>query len=188
MIRDIGIARKHVRHPESGCSTAVSQTIAVVNRLDRRMSSSRKPSTTAVPALEQARTNYELARAYDPATVGWPGLHFGRLLYLSGDLQAAGEAFRASIASGHVAYAPVAAYHLGRLHEDLGDPEAAIVAYRQAGESTDPKHASAASYKLGCLLQAKGDIEAARAAFERAAAMRNTWYGHLGSNALRMLG
>ena len=152
------------------------------------MSSSRKPSTTAVPALEQARTNYELARAYDPATVGWPGLHFGRLLYLSGDLQAAAEAFRASVASGHVAYAPVASYHLGRLQEDLGNTEAAISAYRQAGESTDPKHASAATYKLGCLLKAKGDIEAARTAFQSAAAAGNTWYGHMGANALRTLG
>jgi hypothetical protein len=79
------------------------------------------PSTTAVPALEQARTNYDLALAYDPATAGWPGLHLGRLLYMSGDLPAAGAAFRASVASGDVAYAPVASYHLGRLHEDLGN-------------------------------------------------------------------
>ncbi len=152
------------------------------------MSSSRNRSTAAVPALEQARTNYELALAYDPTTAGWPGLHLGRLLYLSGDLHAAGDAFRASIASGHAAYAPVASYHLGRLHEDLGDAEAAIAAYRRAGESADPKHASAATYKLGCLLQSRGDIEAARTAFERAAAMTNTWYGHLGSHALRTLG
>ncbi len=143
--------------------------------------------TTTVPALEQARTNYELALAYDPTTAGWPGLHLGRLLYLSGDLHAAAEAFRASIASGHVAYAPVASYHLGRLHEDLGDTEAAIAAYRQASESADPKHASAARYKLGCLLRAKGDMAAARSAFEWAAAMTNTWYGHLGNNALQTL-
>lgn len=77
---------------------------------------------------------------------------------------------------------------LGRLHEDLGDTESAIVAYRQATESTDPKQASAATYKLGCLLKAKGDIEAARMAFQRAAAMTNTWYGHLANNALRALG
>jgi len=121
-------------------------------------------------------------------TVVPTGLHLGRLLYLSGDPRAAGEAFRASIASGHVAYAPVASYHLGRLHEDLGDTESAIVAYRQATESTDPKQASAATYKLGCLLKAKGDIEAARMAFQRAAAMTNTWYGHLANNALRALG
>lgn len=151
------------------------------------MSSSRDRSTPAVPALEQARTNYELAIAYDPATAGWPGLHLGRLLYLSGDLHAAAEAFRASIASGHVAYAPVASYHLGRLHEDLGDTESAVAAYREAGESADPKHASAAAYKLGCLLKAMGDIEAARTAFERAAAMTNTWYGHLSDDALRTL-
>jgi tetratricopeptide (TPR) repeat protein len=151
------------------------------------MSSSRNPPTHAVPALEQARTNYELALAYDPTTAGWSGLHLGRLLYLSGDLHGAEEAFRASIASGHVAYAPVASYHLGRLHENLGNTETAILAYRQAGESADPKHASAATYKLGCLLKAKGDTEAARSAFERAAAMTNTWYGHLGNNALRTL-
>jgi tetratricopeptide (TPR) repeat protein len=151
------------------------------------VSSSQNPSTTAVPALEQARTNYELALAYDPTSAGWPGLHFGRLLYLSGDLHAAEEAFRASIASGHVAYAPVASYHVGRLHEDLGNTETAIAAYRQASESVDPKQASAATYKLGCLLKAKGDIEAARTAFERAAAMTNTWYGHLADNALRTL-
>lgn len=148
------------------------------------MSSFRKP---AVPALEQARTNYELALAYDPATAGWPGLHLGRLLYLSGDLRAAAEAFRACVASGHVAYAPVACLHLGRLHEELGEVETAIAAYRQAGTSTDVKHASAATYRLGCLLKATGDIEAARAAFERAAAMTNTWYGHLGNSALRAL-
>jgi tetratricopeptide (TPR) repeat protein len=140
-----------------------------------------------VPALEQARTNYELALAYDPATAGWPGLHLGRLLHLSGDLQAAAAAFRASIASGHAQYAPVASYHLGRLHEELGDDEAAIVAYRRAGESADPKQASAATYKLGCLLEATGDLEAAHAAYERTAAMRNTWYGHLGDQALRRL-
>ncbi len=151
------------------------------------MSNSRNPSTTAVPALERARTNYELALAYGPATAGWPGLHLGRLLYVSGDLHAAEAAFRASIASGHVAYAPVASYHLGRLHEDLGNTETAIVAYRQASESVDPKQASAATYKLGCLLKSTGDIEAARTAFERAAAMKDTWYGHLGSNALRTL-
>ena len=152
------------------------------------MSSSRNPSTTAVPALEQARTNYEMALAYDPATAGWPGLHLGRMLYLSGDLHAAAEAFRASIASGHAAYAPVASYHLGRLHEDLGETDTAIAAYRHAGESVDPKHASAATYKLGCLLKAEGDIDGARAAFERAAAVTNTWYGHLAANALRTLG
>ncbi len=163
-------------------------TIAVANRLDRRMSSPRKRSTTAVPALEQARTNYELALAYDPATAGWPGLHLGRLLHLSGDLHAAGDAFRAAIASGHPAYGPVASYHLGRLHEDLGDAEAAIAAYRQAGESADPKQASAATYRLGRLLEASGEIEAARAAFERAAAMTTTWYGRLGADALRALG
>ena len=151
------------------------------------MPSRRNSSTTAIPALEQARTNYELALAYDPATAGWPGLHLGRLLYLSGDLPAAGEAFRASIASGDVAYAPVASYHLGRLHEDLGDTETAIVAYRRAAESVDPKQASAATYKLGCLLQAEGDLEAARTAFERTAARTNTWYGHLGDIALRRL-
>jgi tetratricopeptide (TPR) repeat protein len=145
------------------------------------------PSTTAVPALEQARTNYDLALAYDPATAGWPGLHLGRLLYMSGDLPAAGAAFRASVASGDVAYAPVAAYHLGRLHEDLGNTETAIGAYRHAGESVDPKQASAAAYKLGCLLKTEGDIEAARSAFERGAAMRNTWYGHLSDEALRTL-
>lgn len=150
--------------------------------------SSRHPSTTAVPALEQARTNYDLALAYDPATAGWPGLHLGRLLYLSGDLPAAGDAFRASVASGDVAYAPVASYHLGRLNEDLGNTQTAIVAYRRAGESIDPKQASAAIYQLGRLLQATGDIEAARSAFERAAAMKNTWYGHLGEHALRTLG
>ncbi|HVF80089.1 MAG TPA: tetratricopeptide repeat protein [Solirubrobacteraceae bacterium] len=110
------------------------------------------------------------------------------MLYLSGDLHAAEAAFRASIASGHVAYAPVACLHLGTLQEDLGNAEAAIVAYRQASESADPKHASAAMYKLGCLLKAKGDIEAARTAFEHAAAVTNTWYGHLGNNALRTLG
>ena len=159
---------------------------AVVNALD--MSSSRNPSTTAVPALEQARTNYEMALAYDPATAGWPGLHLGRLLYLSGDLPAAAEAFRASIASGHAQYAPVASYHLGRLHEDLGKTEAAVAAYRQAGASADPKHASAATYRLGCLLEANGDIEGARTALERAAAVTNTWYGHLAADALRTLG
>ena len=152
------------------------------------MPSSPNPATTAVPALEHARTNYELALAYDPASAGWPGLHLGRLLYLSGDLPAARDAFRASVASGDGAYAPVASYHLGRLHEDLGHPETAIVAYRRAGESDDPKQASAATYKLGCLLQAQGDIEAARSAFERTAAMKNTWYGHLGDHALRTLG
>ena len=152
------------------------------------MPSSRNPSTPAVPALEQARTNYELALAYDPTTVGWPGLHLGRLLYLSGDLQAAAEAFRACIATGHVAYAPVASYHLGRLHEELGDTATAIAAYRQAGESVDPKQASAAIYRLGCLLRAMGDIEAARTAFVRVAAMTETWYGHLGDDALRTLG
>jgi len=151
------------------------------------MSSPRNPSTTAVPALEQARANYELALAYDPATAGWPGLHLGRLLYLSGDLHAAGEAFRASIASGHVAYAPMASYHLGRLHEELGDGETAIAAYRDAGESVDPLQASAATYKLGCLLEAGGDIEAARSAYERSAGMTKTWYGHLSTEALRRL-
>jgi tetratricopeptide (TPR) repeat protein len=152
------------------------------------MPSSRSPSTTAVPALEQARTNYDLAIAYDPATAGWPGLHLGRLLYMSGDLHAAGEAFRASVASGDVAYAPVASYHLGRLHEGQGHTDNAIAAYRRAGESEDPKQASAARYKLGCLLKAEGDVEAARAAFERAAALKNTWYGHLGIEALQTLG
>ncbi|HEV2061130.1 MAG TPA: tetratricopeptide repeat protein [Solirubrobacteraceae bacterium] len=152
------------------------------------MSSSRNRSTPAVPALEQARTNYELALAYDPKTVGWPGLHLGRLLYLSGDLHAAGDAFRASIATGHVAYAPVASYHLARLHEELGDTDTAIAAYRQASESLDPKQASAAIYKLGCLLKGNGEIAAARTAFQRAAAMTNTWYGHLADNALRTLG
>jgi len=152
------------------------------------MSGSRRPSTNAVPALDQARTNFELALAYDPATLGWPGLHLGRLLYLSGDLQAAEAAFRASVASGHVAHAPVASYHLGRLHEELGNTETAIAAYRQAGESVDPMHASAATYKLGCLLTATGDLEAARTAFERAAATTNTWYGHLADHALRALG
>lgn len=151
------------------------------------MPSPRSPSTTAVPALEQARTNYELALAYDPATAGWPGLHLGRLLYLSGDLDAAGDAFRASVASGDIAYAPVASYHLGRLHEALGNTETAIGAYRLAGDSIDPKQASAAIYRLGCLLKEKGDSEAARSAFERAAAMKNTWYGHLGDHALRTM-
>jgi tetratricopeptide (TPR) repeat protein len=151
------------------------------------MSSFPKRSTTAVPALEQARANYELALAYDPATAGWPGLHLGRLLYLSGDLRAAEQALRASIASGHVAYAPIASYHLGRLHEELGDTQAAIVAYRAAGQSVDPMHASTATYRLGCLLEAEGDVEAARTAFERAAAMKKTWYGHLSEEALRRL-
>lgn len=152
------------------------------------MSDSPDRPTPAVPALEQARTNYDLALAYDPETVGWPGLHLGRLLYLSGDLEGAGEAFRASIATGHVAYAPVAAFHLGRLHEQLGQTESAIAAYRQAAESVDPKQASAAIYRLGCLLKASGDIVAARTAFERGAAMTNTWYGHLADTALRTLG
>jgi tetratricopeptide (TPR) repeat protein len=152
------------------------------------MPSAHSPSPPAVPALEQARTNYELALAYDPATVGWPGLHLGRLLYLIGDLPAAAAAFRASVATGHVAYAPVASYHLGRLHEERGETEPAIVAYRHAGESDDPKQASAALYRLGCLLQARGDVEAARAAFERAAGMKDTWYGHLGDHALKALG
>lgn len=151
------------------------------------MSSPRNPSTTAVPALEQARTNYELALAYGPTSAGWPGLHLGRLLHLSGDLQAAEAAFRASIASGHVAYAPVASYHLGRLHEELGNTAAAIEAYHQAGESADPMQASAATYQLGCLLMATGDIEAARTAFERTAATTKTWYGHLADHALRTL-
>jgi len=151
------------------------------------MSGSRRPSTNAVPALEQARTNFELALAYDPATVGWPGLHLGRLLHLSGDLRAAEKAFRASVASGHVAHAPVASYHLGRLHEELGNTETAIAAYRQAGESADPLQASAATYQLGRLLTGTGDLEGARAAFQRAAATRNTWYGHLADDALRTL-
>ena len=166
----------------------MSQPLLFTNDWTAVVSSSRDPSTTAVPALEQARTNYELALAYDPATAGWPGLHLGRLLHLSGDVHAAAEAFRASIASGHAAYAPVASYHLGRLHEELGDTETAIAAYRRAGESVDPKHASAAAYRLGCLLKVTGDVEAARTAFERAAAMENTWYGHLAANALRTLG
>lgn len=152
------------------------------------MSTSPNRPTPAVPALEQARTNYELALAYDPRTVGWPGLHLGRLLYLSGDLDGAEEAFRASIATGHAAYAPVASYHLGRLHEELGDTQTAIVAYRQASDCVDPKQASAAIYKLGCLLEASGEIDAARTAFERGAAMTNTWYGHLADNALKTLG
>jgi tetratricopeptide (TPR) repeat protein len=152
------------------------------------MSSSPKHAPAVVPALEQARENYELALAFDPATVGWPGLHLGRLLYLSGDLDAAAKAFRASVASGHVAYAPVASFHLARLHEDRGDTATAIAAYRQAGESIDPMQASAAAYRLGCLLRATGDIPAARVAFERAAATTNTWYGHLSDDALRMLG
>ena len=152
------------------------------------MPSPRHPSTAAVPALEQARTNYELALAYDPATTGWPGLHLGRLLYLSGDLPAAADALRAAVASGDVAYAPVASYHLGRLHEALGDTEPAIAAYRRAGESIDPKQASAATHQLGCLLRATGDADGARAAFRRAAAMTNTWYGHLTRDALRALG
>ena len=152
------------------------------------MSSSRRRSTPAVPALEQARTNYELALAYDPKSVGWPGLHLGRLLYLSGDLQGAGDALRASVATGHVAYAPVASYHLGRLHEELGHTETAIAAYRRAGESADPKQASAATYQLGCLLMTEGDAAGARSAFERAAAMKETWYGHLADDALRSLG
>lgn len=152
------------------------------------MPSSRNRSPHAdVPALEHARTNFEMALAYDPATVGWPGLHLGRLLYLSGDVAAAGDAFRASVASGHVAYAPVASFHLGRLHEELGETEPAIAAYRRAGESPDPKQASAARYKLGCLLRDRGDVEAARDAFELAAAAKNTWYGHRGSEALRAL-
>ena len=62
------------------------------------------------------------------------------------------------------------------------------MAYRRAGESIDPKQASAAIYELGCLLHATGDIEGARGEFERVAAMRNTWYGHLGDRALRTLG
>jgi tetratricopeptide (TPR) repeat protein len=151
------------------------------------MPSSPNPSTTAVPALEHARANYEMALAYDAATAGWPGLHLGRLLYLSGDLDAAGEAFRASIASGHVAYAPAASYHLGRLHEQRGDSAAAIAAYRRAADCEDPKQASAASYRLGCLLRTHGEIAAARAAFERSAAMKNTWYGHQSDEALRSL-
>jgi len=187
MIRNLDIVRMEVRHPESWCSTRRIATVAVANRLDRRMSSSRNPSTTAVPALEQARTNYELALAYGPTSAGWAGLHLGRLLHLSGDLHAAEEAFRASVASGHVAYAPVASFHLGRLHEDLGNTETAIAAYRQAGESVDPMQASAATYRLGCLLTDKRDIEGARAAFERAAAMTKTWYGHLADHALRTL-
>src|SRR5690348_12598256 len=106
------------------------------------MPSSPNPPKAAVPALERARANYELAMAYDAATAGWPGLHLGRLLYMSGDLDAAVAAFRASIASGHVAYAPAAAYHLGRLLEERGDSAAAIAAYRRACESEDPKQAS----------------------------------------------
>jgi tetratricopeptide (TPR) repeat protein len=151
------------------------------------MPHSPNPSTTAVPALERARANYEMALAYDPKTAGWPGLHLGRLLYMSGDVDAAGAAFRAAIASGHVAYAPMASFHLGRLHEDLGDRETAIAAYRRAGESEDPKQASAAVYRLGCLLEAEGDVESARGAYERAAAMKSTWYGHLSDEALRRL-
>jgi tetratricopeptide (TPR) repeat protein len=187
MIRDAGIVRMQVRHPEWWCNTQPCATIAVANRLDRRMSRSPHPSTTAVPALEQARTNYELALAYDPATAGWPGLHLGRLLHLSGDLRGAEQAFRAAIASGHAAYAPVASYHLGRLREGQGDTDTAIAAYRRAGESVDPKQESAAAYRLGCLLKARGDIEAARGAFQRAAAKTSTWYGHLADNALRTL-
>lgn len=151
------------------------------------MSSSPDRSTPAVPALERARTNYELALAYDPKSVGWPGLHLGRLLHLSGDLQGARDAFRASIATGHAAYAPVASYHLGRLLEELGQGESAIAAYRQAGESDDPKQASAAAYRLGCLLMAKGDIDGARAALQRAAAMTDTWYGRRADDTLRTL-
>jgi tetratricopeptide (TPR) repeat protein len=152
------------------------------------MSSSPHRSTPAVPALERARENFELALAYDPKAAGWAGLHLGRLLYLSGDMTAAEEALRASAASGHVAYAPVASYHLARLHEDLGHPEPAIAAYRQASTSADRKQASAATYRLGCLLRDGGDVESARAQFERAAAMKNTWYGRLGEEALRALG
>jgi TolA-binding protein len=151
------------------------------------MPRSPKPSKAAVPALEQARANYEMAMAYDAATAGWPGLHLGRLLYMSGDLDGAVAAFRASIASGHVAYAPAASYHLGRLHEERGDSAAAIAAYRRASESEDLKQASAAAYRLGCLLRTNGDSAAARAAFERSAAMKNTWYGHRSEEALRSL-
>ena len=109
VIRDGDGVRKHVCRPQSPCITTATAPLDVARRM-----SSRTPSTTTVPALEQARTNYELALAYDPATAGWPGLHLGRLLYLSGDLRGAGDAFRASVASGDVAYAPVASYHLGR--------------------------------------------------------------------------
>jgi tetratricopeptide (TPR) repeat protein len=151
------------------------------------MPSSPNPPTTAVPALEQARANFEMALAYDPRTAGWPGLHLGRLLYMSGDVDAAAAAFRAAIASGHVAYAPMASYHLGRLREDLGDTPSAIAAYRRAGQSEDPKQASAAAYRLGCLLETTRDVDGARAAFERAAAMKSTWYGHLSDEALRRL-
>jgi tetratricopeptide (TPR) repeat protein len=188
VIRDVGGVRMEVRDRSRGATPAVSQQWLSPTDWTRRMSSSRSRSTPTVPALERARTNYELALAYDPTTVGWPGLHLGRLLYLSGDLQAAGEAFRACIATGHVAYAPVASYHLGRLHEQLGDTEPALAAYRQAAESVDPKQASAAIYRLGCLLRATGDLEAARSAFERVAAMTDTWYGRLGDDALRALG
>ncbi len=151
------------------------------------MSDDRRDPTTAVPALKRARENYEMAFAYDPTSVGWPGLHLGRLLHLSAHREAASDALRASAESGDVEYAPVAAFHLGKLLEELGDNEQAAAAYRQAVESGHARNAAAAAYRLGGLLQTAGDVEAARAAFERAAASKNTWYGRLGNDALLAL-
>lgn len=151
------------------------------------MSRERRVRTTDVPALKRARENYQMAFAYDPTSVGWQGLHLGRLLHLSGHYEAASDALRASAESGDVDYAPVAAFHLGKLLEELGDTEQAAAAYRQAVESGHPKNAAAAAYRLGGLLHTAGDVEAARAAFEQAAASNNNWYGRLGSDALLTL-
>jgi tetratricopeptide (TPR) repeat protein len=152
------------------------------------MSRTRSEPTVNVPALAQARRQYELALADISADLGWAALHCGRLLHLSGDLPGAREAFRASIIAANPEHAPVAALHLGRLSEELGDADAAAAAYLEAMASGDPKHAAAAAYRLGGLLQAGGDIEGARAAFEQAAGSKNPWYARLAAAALSMLG
>ena len=92
----------------------------------------------------------------------------GWLLAQLGDLDAAREAYRAVIASGHREHAPKAEVNLALLMGRHGRPEQTRELLEQVIRSNHPQQAPRAMRHLARVLEQRGELEAARSLLERA--------------------
>jgi len=112
----------------------------------------------------------------------------GTLRANQGDLPAARNAYRAAIDSGHVNYAPQAAWLLGRTYTEQPDVFKAAAAFKQAIGFGHPVHSPMAALDLGTLHREQGRRAAAEAAFRQVLSFDNPDCTPLAQAALADLG
>jgi len=112
----------------------------------------------------------------------------GTLRANQGDLPAARNAYRVAIGSGHVNYAPQAAWLLGRTYTEQPDVFRAAAAFKQAIGFGHPVHSPMAALDLGTLHREQGRRDAAEAAFRQVLRFDNPDCTSLAQAALTDLG